>query len=113
MILSQPKPSFQDAALDDAALNALAWAFAGPTSNLWNRTAGDSAEFKLFKKENVGDRPGRFYTYVLRSCSEKNDGSFITLIGKTRNYVVDIQGAAFSDGRVQRFVKSLRITERK
>ncbi len=112
-ILSLSKPSFQDSALDDAVLNTLAWAFVRPTSNLWNRTAGDRVEIKLLKKENLGGQPGRIYAYLLGSCTEKTDGSFIALIGKARNYVIDIQGAAFSDGRVQRFIKSLRIVERK
>jgi hypothetical protein len=113
MILSQPKPSFQDSTLDDVVHNTLAWAFVKPKVNLWNRTAGDSVEIKLLKKEAVGGQPGRIYTYTLGSCAGKTDGSFMTLIGKGRNYVIDAQGAAFSDGRVQRFIKSLRIVERK
>jgi tetratricopeptide (TPR) repeat protein len=97
--------------LQDAALNVLSWTvtnyIAGKyiQASKWN----ERFELELTRKGNLNNRPARFYAYRLTSCKKKQDGTMIFIIGKRKNYAIDIRGAGESDERVQRFLKSLKL----
>lgn len=95
----------------DMALNFLAWTV---TKYIGNRYVGDGGwnsrfESELTRKDKLAERPARFYAYRMISCKEKKDGTMLFVIGRKKNYSIDIRGAGESDERVRRFLKSLKL----
>lgn len=95
----------------DAALNVLAWVL---TKYVGNRYVADGRwndrfESELTRKDKLGDRPARFYTYHMMSCKENKEGIMLFVIGRKKNYSINVRGAGESDERVQRFLKSLKL----
>lgn len=113
MILSQPKIEVQTSTIDDAVLNILARSFLIPTGNLLmgDITAGNF-EAKLVKKERFTGFPAKFYNYTLTSCTGKKVGIIILMIGKTRNFAIQLNGADEKAPQVQRFLKSWKIKDK-
>ncbi|HVE58420.1 MAG TPA: hypothetical protein VNB22_16425 [Pyrinomonadaceae bacterium] len=95
----------------DAALNILAWTLTKYVGSSYLSGGGwnDRFESELTRKDKLSDRPARFYAYRLISCRENKDGTMIFVIGKKKNYAMDIRGAKESDARIQKFVKSLKL----
>jgi tetratricopeptide (TPR) repeat protein len=95
----------------DLALNISAWiitkyfgrSYVG--DGKWN----DRFESELTRKDKFNDRSARFYSYRIINCREKKEGTMIFVIGKKKNYSININGAAESDERVQKFLKSLKM----
>jgi hypothetical protein len=95
----------------DTALNVLARTI---TKYLGDRYIGgggrnDRFESELTRKDKLADRAARFYDYRLVSCREKKEGAMIFVIGRKKNYAIDIRGAGESDENVRRFLKSLKL----
>jgi hypothetical protein len=111
LIFSQPRPSFQTSDDDEAVLNTLAWSIVKPLSNFWLMgNTPNSYEIRLLRKETLNGRPGRIYALTLGSCSRKTEGLLIVVVGRERNYGIEIRGANEQDSRVQRFLKSFKFT---
>ena len=95
----------------DVALNVIAWTL---TKYIGSRSLGDGRrnerfESELTRKDKLNEQPARFYAYRMLSCREKTEGTMLFVIGKRKNYGIDIRGAGESDERVQRFLKSLKL----
>ncbi|HEY8561506.1 MAG TPA: hypothetical protein VIL74_14110 [Pyrinomonadaceae bacterium] len=95
----------------DAALNISAWILTKYVGNSLIGGSGRNARFEsdLTRKDKFADRPARFYAYRMISCRETREGTMLFVLGKRKNYAIDIRGASETDERVRKFLNSLKL----
>ena len=109
MISSVPRLASQVDELTNIALNNLTWGTVLGMRNLMLR--GDSPatyKVKLLRKEGLGGHPGKTYAATLDMCSGQDNSVLIVVVTNSRNYAIQVMGAAEDDPRAIRFLKSIR-----